>query len=532
LRRAAPLLGILALCLLLPLHFFETFPNGWDQAEYVWCVKDGYLPHSPYVLFILLGRLFHLVLPAASALSLLSLVSGLAAVACIYLTSVRLVMGSGSETSWAARRVGSSAALLLGLSTVFVRQVTTQEAYALQLSLLLAAAAALSSGLRHRHAWGGLATGCALAAHNASIFLLPALAVLAVARKGESGTLRGFSLWLGCALLTLGLVYAIGLSGLPTESGHRTAAIVAYLRGMPPAFELASLADPGFVLGSATGLSVRILSEQVVMTRGPLATGPVGASWQHVIAALVGLLTLWKAPRAAAFWTLWSLPFLVYELALGWNLDYGIYLVFVMPALCGLCAHAGGWAGAQRRPFGPILQLALVVVLLVPSATQIAHHWGDLESDRRRHDSAATLAAIWAARSLPENAVVIQSRGEWNANLLPLYAERQHVARTGSGLKLLRDRAPGTPMKPDAYELLSTEVLQELLRAGRPVFAFDQAPLAGGPAPHTLDPEQFRWKAAGLVDLESAASALGLEGEAWQRFEGRTLPVYQASAAP
>ena len=203
-----------------------------------------------------------------------------------------------------------------------------------------------------------------------------------------------------------------------------------------------------------------------------------------------------------------------------------------MPPRCGLCAHTGGWASSQRRPFGPMLQLALMLLLLVPSATQIAHHWGDPERDRRRHDSDTTLAAVWAARFLPQDAVVIQSRGEWNANLLPLYAERQHVARTGSGLKLFGGREPGTPMKPDAYEPLSTDVLQELLRSGRPVFAFEKAPLAGSAGPSTLDPDRFSWQPAGLVDLEFAAAALGLEGESRRRFEGQTMPVYQAGVAP
>ena len=71
--RNAGLGGVLALCLIAPLHFFETFPNGWDQAEYAWCVKDGFLPHSAYILYFFAGRLFALVLPPAIALSALSI---------------------------------------------------------------------------------------------------------------------------------------------------------------------------------------------------------------------------------------------------------------------------------------------------------------------------------------------------------------------------------------------------------------------------------------------------------------------------
>ena len=39
LGRLPPGIVILAFCLPAPVHFFESFPNGWDQAEYVWCVK-------------------------------------------------------------------------------------------------------------------------------------------------------------------------------------------------------------------------------------------------------------------------------------------------------------------------------------------------------------------------------------------------------------------------------------------------------------------------------------------------------------
>ena len=168
-RRVAPPL-LVAGWVLLAAHFFETFPNGWDQAEYAWCVKDGYLPHSPYVLFILLGRIVHLALPAATALSTISLVAGLGALLLIRELVDRL--GGSRGLGWAA-------ALLLAGTTVFVRHAVTQEVYALQLALLLATAVLLATPTgRHRIGWAGLAFGAAFTSHNASVFVLPALAVL------------------------------------------------------------------------------------------------------------------------------------------------------------------------------------------------------------------------------------------------------------------------------------------------------------------------------------------------------------------
>jgi hypothetical protein len=535
------LLGVLALCLPVLLHFFETFPNGWDQAEYVWCVKAGYLPHSPYVLFVLLGRLIHGVLEPATSLSVLSLVSGAVALVAIHGVVSRLVslgdsavgdsaVGDSAKATAEARWVGCSAALLLGLSTVFVRLTTTQEVYAFQLGLVLATAGVLVSESRRRLRWAGLLYGCALAAHNSSVFLLPALALLALPKRREAGVVRPLVVWLGYAVLSLGFVYAIGVSLLPAEPGRRLAEVAAYLRGMPPGFEVAALGDTAGLLEAARGIARRLGSGDIAVTRGPLATGPVGASWLHAVAAVAGGAVLLRVPRVLGFWLLWVLPFLAYELALGWNLDYGVYLVFVMPPLAALCASGAAWLGGLRPPSSRLAQVLLVLLLLLPSATQIARHWEDPLHDRRRHDSEPTLAAAWAARSLPEDAIVIQSRREWNSNLLPLYAERQHVARTGSRLRLFRDRGPWTPMKPEVYEPLTTRLLQELLRAGRPVFAFEPDPLRDA-NPGSLDPTAFVWQPAGAADLGSAAVQLGLSTETKRRFEGRSLDIYRGQEA-
>jgi hypothetical protein len=362
------------------------------------------------------------------------------------------------------------------------------------------------------------------------VFLLPALALLAVPKRRESSVVRPLAVWLGCTALSLAFVYAIGVSLLPAEPGRRLAEVASYLRGMPPGFEVAALGDASGLLEAARGIAHRLGSGDIAVTRGPLATGPVGASWLHALAAIAGLAVLFRVPRAAGFWLLWALPFLGYELALGWNLDYGVYLVFVMVPLSALCACAAGWLGGLGHPFGRVAQALLLLLLLLPSAMQVAAHWGDPELDRRRHDSETTLAAAWAAQSLPEDAVVIQSRREWNSNLLPLYAERQHVARAGSRLRLFRDRGPWTPMKPDVYEPLTTELLQQLLRAGRPVFAFEPDPLRDA-NPDSLDPTRFVWRPAGAADLASAAAQLGLSAETRRRFEGRSVRIYRGLEA-
>jgi hypothetical protein len=174
--RNAGLGGVLALCLIAPLHFFETFPNGWDQAEYAWCVKDGFLPHSAYVLYFFAGRLFALGLPPAIALSTLSMVSGFAALALFHALLQRFRAPASAALA---------ATLLLGISSVFVRQVSTQEVYAFELAWLLACAVVLAGESRFRIELSAVLYGCAVAAHNASGFALPALLVLLLVPGGQ-----------------------------------------------------------------------------------------------------------------------------------------------------------------------------------------------------------------------------------------------------------------------------------------------------------------------------------------------------------
>ena len=61
-------------------------------------------------------------------------------------------------------------------------------------------------------------------------------------------------------------------------------------------------------------------------------------------------------------------PFLVYEIALGWNLDYGIYLVFVVPPVCALSAECVAGAGKRPAAMGTALTVLVLAALLAPGA--------------------------------------------------------------------------------------------------------------------------------------------------------------------
>lgn len=495
----------------------------------MWCVRAGYLPHSPYLLFVFLGRALHALLPAAVALSLLSLAGGLLALGALarWVRETAPCAAGSREACWR----GATAAGLLAVTPIFVRHATTQEVYALQLGTVLLAAGVLTSRLHRRHAIGGGVFGCAAAVHSGSLFLAPALAFLVLSRLGSRGQrLRALAVFAGAAVLTVGVFAAVAGWLLPAPEGRRLPELLAYLRGLPPGLDVAPLGDPERALESAAGLLARLSGGDIPLGRGPQATGPTGLSALALGAAGLGWLALSLRNRTLAlFWALWALPFAVYEIALGWNLDYGVYLVFAMPPLVVLGAEAVWWpagrlvaAGRPRLAAG--VAFAGIAALGLPALLQLSAQWGDPRIDRLRHDSAATLAARWAAASLPAEAVVVQPRSEWNANLLGLHASRRPVTRAGAGLRLLHDRGPWTPMRPDAYRPLTGEALRELIEVGVPVFAFEPDPLAGAPA--LPDPGPFVWERVATVDLHAVAVRTGALEPG--RFEGRVLPVYRA----
>ena len=82
-------------------------------------------------------------------------------------------------------------------------------------------------------------------------------------------------------------------------------------------------------------------------------------------------------------------------------------------------------------------------------------------------------------------------------------------------------------MWPASYEILTTQGLEELLADGRPVYAFGSDPLAGAAS---IDASRFAWRPLAPIDLGALAQRLGaFEPE---RFAGRSLRVYRASASP
>jgi len=522
------LLAVLCLYLVLVCHYFERVPHGWDQAEYALCVKASYLPHSPYLLYFVAGKLLHLLFAPPVALSVLSALSGVAALCLFYGSVVRVSAGAAGSAGRPDRGLATAATALLGLAFAFVRQAATQEVYVFQTALVLLSLFVLLGGGRWAVVWSGVAFGCAVGAHNSSLFLLPAM-VVAAAGVSRGRRARALVLWLAAVVLVCGLwAAAVWLLVPAPGDGSRVGYVLGYLRGISPRVAHPAARAPGFLAYSVRDLWHRLFSLDVAMSRLPRASSPLGLSVLHLLAAAAGVV-LWvrEGGWRGAFWGLYPLPFLGYEVVLGRNLDYGLYVPFVLPPLCVLAALGVRWVGGLRRG-GTWVSAALVVLLLLPSAVLHWRHWGSVVRDEAAHYSPTTLAAIWMARHLPENAVVIQPKGELGPNLVAYYWASQHAYCTRDESILFQSRGRFTPLNQTAFVPLTTDRLEGLIAAGRPVYAFEPAPL-GRCDGRVIDASAFEWRRAAEVDLEAVAADLGLRERVLRGLRVARLALYRGS---
>ncbi|MFP4058549.1 MAG: hypothetical protein ACLF0G_16910 [Candidatus Brocadiia bacterium] len=533
-RRHAGLLVVLVAVVLLAARFLEWFPYGWDQAEYCTCLKADYLPHSPYLLYFAAGKLLHLVFPPPLALSELSALAALAAVALFYGAHLRLwrrSLGRLGLSEGEGRAAAVLAAALLGLCFAFIRQAATQEVYTCQAALALLALFVLLGEGRRRAVWSGVAFGAAVATHNASLLLVPAFLVALWAR----GSFRRDGLRWALAAAVVCAVAAGALFALvPGKPGEGRASYVAgYLRGSSPRALHGALAEPRFLAHSLRGMYRRLFTQDVAMCRLARAAAPLGTSPMHLVAALAGLalcarLGLWPG----LLWAVYTLPFLAHEVALGRNLDYGLYVPFVLPPLASLSAVAVAAMGRLRglqwgRRF---LQAFAALALLLPSGVLAWRHWDAVERGAGEHFGRTTLVAAWAADHLPPDAVLLAPADEPNVNLVPYYAERRHAYLSGGAWMLFVPRGPFTPLNLSSFEPLTTERLRELLEAGHTVWAFEPQPLARA-EPGRLDPAAFAWGQPRLVRLEEAAASLALPPSVRERLPGGTALLYRCRLA-
>ena len=326
------------------------------------------------------------------------------------------------------------AMLLFGANYLFVRQASTEEVYILQLFFVLLATFFLLDRKHSLTGLGGVAFGCAVATHYGSLFLVPSMVclVLIAAAWRKRRYFKPLLLWTASAMMTIGVFYAAIYFLLPKPPGGDSwSGYTTYLRGIARGVEPSRVADPAFLAESFAGLVQRLTSAEIPHGHGACATMPLGITWVHFVVAIFGAIVMWRIDwKFVVFWLLWSLPYLGYEILLGDTPDFGVYAVFLLPALTTFVAFAVAWSYekvavllAGRTAVAASLLLAAGCLLLAPSFIHFLERWNDVTEDAIEHYSAQRLAAAAAAEVLPADAIVIQPTEEWNANLLPYYAQ-------------------------------------------------------------------------------------------------------------
>jgi hypothetical protein len=510
-------------------HFLDSFPNGWDQAEYCWAIQSDYLPHSPYIFYFLLGKMLGVVLSAPAALAALSFVSGLLALWLLTGTAARLLGSEEGPTlvdHWAA----TLAALLVGGTFVFVRQAGTQEIYLLQCCLLVGAAYSVTRAAGARQLLlCGIMCGAAVALHSGSVFALPALGWLALARADRPrGQLA--LLWIGSLSITAAIGVALVAALLPTG-----VELSSYLLGIAPPVTLERIGDPRFLSKSIAATLQRLTNHDIPIVRFPPETGPLGLSFLHLGAGAVGAgIALWRSRRIGIFVVLWAAPYFAYEIALGWSIDWGVYTVFLLPALALTLAFLFrpvlatvtllSWWGRGSA----LLLVAMVAAAVVPNVVLFANHWNDAESDQLEHFSDLAIAALWIREHASSQALVLQPSSEGNVNILPYYSQRQHALIHGPRFEVFDAFGVRfSPLNSRSYSLLTTERLDAWIRAGREIIAFERNPLERMDR-GLINPERFGWSRAQVISLQEVAARHDLPTPVQNRVAGRRLILYRA----
>ncbi len=401
----------------------------------------------------------------------------------------------------------------------------------LQLALALWASVPLAGRTAQGGVRGsGLLTGAAVVTHNSSLFLLPALALLLLWQGGNR--LGRLVRWLGGVAASTALGYGLLWFIFPTG----WADYLQYLAGIAPPIQFDGILREGVLAASISGFMTRITSDDIQTIRVfPVATSSLGIWPAHFMLGLAGFCSaLLRDRRLAMFALAWPSVFVLYELSLRTNIDAGTYLVFLLPVLCVLASTAL-WSVFTRIQSRPLLLGVAFWVLtfsMLPSLRLTIKHWGEPAAHLLAHYSDNTLAAMWVRQNLADDVLMIQSRNDWNVNLLPYYSKRKHAMWRGKRLFTYEGFGHAhTPLNASAFALLTTERLTEHLAQGGQVYALDANPLAHIDR-RSLDPRRFEWSAGPVVPLAQIARDAHTPAAVQARVKARTKQLFRLVRAP
>jgi len=453
---------VLGFTTLVRLLAFEGYAHTWDGCEFVWAVSQGYLPHGPYIAYLWAGLALARMMPADVALSVLSFVSGIIAA---------LILGLLVRRREASDLAGMVAAGLFAAMPGSVEFSATQEVYALLIACLLGTALLAGRAASLPGVIGaGLLFGAAVATHDAALFVAPAIGLeLIGAVTGVAAKFRRLVAFGGAVLVVPAAAVAWVLRVIPTgPPAEGATTLSAVIRGIAPVplseGQVAGLADAH---RSLVGIALS-------------AGWPVGLLVGVWIAAAVFLAV--RRPSSAAFWGLWAAPYLAYELAIGQNLDHGLYVPFVLPSLAAMTASA---ACLVARPRGDergtlrVVRYAAVTAMLAllgANSTTAALAVGGPAPSRAAYLATPLLRALRRVQAAaPPDAYVVQPPRVWNVNLAPAYGGRRPIILEDGRWEVFVGQ-PWAPLAPASFLPLDVRTLRRMVEAGQPVLSLAPDP--------------------------------------------------------
>ena len=273
----------------------------------------------------------------------------------------------------------------------------------------------------------------------------------------------GFSVPLGLAVLWLVSIW-IAEHGL-----EKIGLLVYYLRGAAPSPRIDRLFGEG---------ALGYWGEQAIRTWQDLfhfeVTGPVLGA-----AGAISLLThrfKWALP-----WWLLCLPYLLYEVAMGYSLDSGIYLIFLVPCVAAALGGSFGvcevnWKSPRGWWHGGVAVVGIVGVLCSLPRYQETAEYRNLLPWIQPHSATMTLCE-WVRDNTPQDTLLIQPV-DWDPTGLAstLYSERTPLFNDGEILLASRWKPLFTHPVFEHVRSITTEDFERWLDEERPLLSFDADP--------------------------------------------------------
>jgi hypothetical protein len=219
--------------------------------------------------------------------------------------------------------------------------------------------------------------------------------------------------------------------------------------------------------------------EQSVRTWNTFAS-PEVFGFIPLVAAV--LLLLIVPPRKTLIWWFLAIPYLVYEMTVGASLDWGIYLVFIVPTVAAsLAMGVACWTWSDNRPLN-LLRTLLCAGGIIGLLYQLPAFQTGSEIRRLlpwyREGGATKALSDWVRKNSPQDSLVIQPLDWHFAGLAStLYTDRIPLFRDSGGILI-----PGVwrPLfcHPAFHHVLPTTTadFEHWLDTGRPILSFDADP--------------------------------------------------------